>query len=202
MTGLEIFASSLLSGGLAALASVFLFKVALEKKLDKEVERFKSTLRSSETERNEKFQRLLEFRASQLRDFYWPLYLGLQKDNTIWRRILDKRDAEDDLRRDVGGIIEGDVVLPNHSHLVTVIEKNFHLAEADAHLEELLLAYVRHVAIYTAIRKAGEELRFPIKEGEEWPHGLFPAIKTRLEGLQAEYNRLLKIQEFEGETGV
>ncbi len=134
-----------------------------------------------------------------MREFYWPVYFGLQKDNVIWRRILDKRDSKDELQRSVGGVIESDVVLPNHARLVSVIEENLYLAEADEELEKLLLAYVRHVAVYTSMRTAGEELMFPIKEGEAWPDGLFPAIESRLRSLQADYNRLLDLQESAGQ---
>jgi hypothetical protein len=207
---LEFFATGLVSSGLAASTVVFLFKAAFERKLEKEVARFqlgldaeleakKSAHRVGESERDANFNALLDFRAGQLRDFYWPLYVGLQKDNVVWRRILDKRDSDNELKRSVGAIIEKEVVLPNHACLVSVIEKNLYLAEADPELEALLLRYVRHVAVYSAIRSSGEEMRFPIKEGEEWPHELFPVVESRLRSLQDDYNRLLSIQASEGE---
>jgi hypothetical protein len=155
----------------------------------------KSGHRIDEAAHDAKFRSLLEFRGKQLRDFYWPLYIGLQKDNVIWRRILDKRDSSNELRKKVGAVIERDVVLPNHAALVALIEENLYLAEADKELEGLLLAYIRHVSVYRAIRNAGEEMIFPLKLGEEWPHDLFPRIEERTLRLQADYDDMLRSQE-------
>ncbi|MEM9080840.1 MAG: hypothetical protein AAGC74_09135 [Verrucomicrobiota bacterium] len=163
----------------------------------KNLEHLKSEKRTEENTKDARFRSLLEFRGKQLRDFYWPLYLGLQKDNVMWRRILDKRDSNNELKKNVGAVIERDVVLPNHSELVRLIESNLYLAEADKELEQLLLGYIRHVSLYQAIRTAGEEMIFPLKLGEEWPHDLFPRIKERTHILQAEYDAMLKNQERE-----
>ena len=105
---LETFLAGLLSSGVVMSASVFLFRVAFEKRMQKEIESFKaelgekleavkSKLKVGEAQEDAKFRQLLDFRARQLSDFYWPLYIGLQKDNVIWRRILDKSDAKDEL---------------------------------------------------------------------------------------------------------
>ncbi len=210
MNMIEIFFGGILSSGLVLSAAVYLFKIAFEKRLEQEIERFKdelkkkleaikSDLRIGEAQEDAKFRQLIELRARQLSDFYWPLYIGLQKDNVIWRRILDKRDAADKLRQRVGAVIERDVVLPNHDKLVLLIEKNIHLAEADEQLEGHLLHFIRHVAIYKSIRAAGEEMLFPIEAGEEWPKELFPSVERRMRELQQDYNRLLRIQEKSGE---
>jgi len=206
MSFLETVLASLFSSGAVIAAAAYIFKVAFEKRMEQEVESFKaalgerlaeleSRLRIGEAREDVRFRQLLEFRAEQLSEFYWPLYIGLQKDNVVWRRILDKRDGTDELKKRVGTVVERDVVLPNHERLVTLIEKHIHLAEADEELEWLLLVYIRHVAIYKAIRTAGEENVFPISAGEEFPHGLFPAVERRVRELQEDYNRLLNAQE-------
>ncbi len=165
-----------------------------------ELEIIRSGLRIDEATKDVRFRSLLEFRGKQLANFYWPMYLGLQKDNVIWRRILDKRDAKDDLKKQVGAIIERDVVIPNHERMVALIEENLHLAEADEELDALLLRYIRHVAVYKAIRVAGEEMVFPLKLGEEWPHDLPQRIETKTKALQAEYDMLLERQRAGAET--
>jgi hypothetical protein len=202
---LSTFLAVFLSAGSVIGAATYLFRMTFENRLKKEVERFKaelqeklvfveSKLRIDEAQEATMFRQLLDFRSRQLSDFYWPLYIGLQKDNVIWRRILDKRDAKNELRKRVGAVIERDIILPNHEKLTSLIEKNIHLMEPDKELEELLLVYIRHVAVYRSIRAAGEEMVFPMKAGEEWPHDLFPAVEHRLRALQDEYNRLVRVQ--------
>ena len=34
-------------------------------------------------------EKRLEFLERQLSEFYWPLYIRLEKDRSIWKRILD-----------------------------------------------------------------------------------------------------------------
>jgi len=135
----------------------------------------------------------VEFLSRQLSEFYWPIYLRLEKDNTIWHRILDKREDKESLLQKVGSEIEKMVVLPNHDEIVSIIGRSIHLAQSDETLKNLLVQYVRHVAVYKAIRSVGEETLFPINLGEEWPHNLFPEIEKRTMALQREYEKLLGV---------
>ncbi len=131
----------------------------------------------------------LEKRLSQ---FLWPIYLRLQRDNVVWRRILDREHKDDADRSKLAYQIESDVLLPNHTEILTIIERNMHLAGRDQELEKELLAYVRHVDVYRALRKAGITNKDPIAFEEPWPKGLFFAIESRLETCQREYDRVLK----------
>ncbi len=60
-------------------------------------------------------------RLQDLRDalskFYWPLYLRLQRDNIIWRRILDRK-SDDEHRRHLARRIEQEVLIPNHREVL------------------------------------------------------------------------------------
>ena len=38
----------------------------------------------------------LQLLGQQLSEFYWPLYLRLQKDNAVWERILDRSNGQDE----------------------------------------------------------------------------------------------------------
>ncbi len=208
---IRIVIGSLLSTGILVVALLYVFKSSFERLLDQEVEKFKAKLsedlervkaelRLDESERNLKLRLLLEFRGRQLKEFYWPIYLGLQKDNVIWRRITDKNNPDDSLRSDLGTAIERDTILPNHNFMVSVIEKSLYLAEADDELLGELLHYLRHVAVYNALRTSKEarqtsrEELFPDDVGESWPKDLFPMIEQRLKDLQEQYNELLRLQ--------
>ena len=158
----------------------------------RDLEVIRSELRIDEAAKDARFRSLLEFRGRQLSDFYWPLYLALQKDNAIWRRILDKRDATDELRKKVGTVIERDIVMPNHERMVALIESNLHLAEADERLENDLLQFIRYVSVNQSIHIIGDNDAYPAKLGEKWPRHLYPKIEQRTKALQAEYDLLVK----------
>ena len=114
-------------------------------------------------------QQLIE---KQLSEFYWPVYIRLQKDNIIWRRILDRENEDDDFKRKVGTEIENGVILPNHEEIVEIIESKIHLTRTDNDLIDALLKYIKHVAVYKANRAAGYEDLIPIHLQEPWPKNL------------------------------
>jgi hypothetical protein len=133
----------------------------------------------------------LKFVERQLSDFYWPIYLRLQKDNVVWRRILDRNQGDDALRQKVGVEIEKNFILSNHDEIVRIIESNIYLAKADEELLEPLLKYLKHIAVYKAMRAAGCYDKDPIHLQEPWPHDFFPVIEERTKALQSQYDKLL-----------
>lgn len=133
----------------------------------------------------------LKFVERQLADFYWPIYLRLQKDNVVWRRILDRNQGDDALRQRVGVEIEKNFILSNHDEIVKIIESNIHLAKADDELLEPLLKYLKHIAVYKAMRAAGCYDKDPIYLQEPWPKDFFPVIEERTKTLQGQYDKLL-----------
>jgi hypothetical protein len=135
----------------------------------------------------------VDFLERQLSEFYYPIYLRLQKDNVVWKRILDTREEEGSLKQKVGGEIEKNTVLPNHAEIVQIIEKHIHLAQADEKLFDLLLQYINHISVYKAIRDAGEYKVFPLELHEPYPNDLFAEVQRRTLQLQEEYNKLIKI---------
>jgi hypothetical protein len=132
--------------------------------------------------------RNLDFLARQLSEFYWPLYVRLQYDNVVWRRILDANQGDDEIRQKLGREIERNFVLPNHEEMVRIIRSNMHLMENDGIALDAMLRYIRHVAVYKAMRSAGVEDRFPDALGEPWPRELFPRIEHMAYKLQAQYD--------------
>ena len=136
--------------------------------------------------------RRLEFLEKQLSSFYWPLYLRLQKDNVMWRRIGHLADeAGNPLPADAGYAVERGYILPNHAEAVALIAQNAHLID-DKDLFAELLRYVRHVAVYQALRGTPElRERNPRDLGEPFPETLFPLVERKLGKLQDEYQKLL-----------
>lgn len=135
----------------------------------------------------------VDFLERQLSEFYYPIYLRLQKDNIVWKRILDTREEEGSLKQKVGAEIEKNTVLPNHAEIVQIIEKHIHLAQADEKLFGLLLQYINHISVYKAIRDAGEYKVFPLSLGEAYPNDLFDEVQKRTLQFQSEYNKLIEI---------
>jgi hypothetical protein len=123
----------------------------------------------------------------QLSEFYWPLYIRLEKNEIIWTRILDVGE-QDETRRRLAEEIERGVILPNHAEITAIIETRMHLAEADVDFRRELLHYIHHVTLHKALRAAGDTCTFPMDYGVAWPAQLFPMVKRRTEALQREYD--------------
>ncbi len=143
----------------------------------------------------------LERRVSQ---FYWPLYVRLQRDDVIWQKVFYDLGAasgrpkpewvkqlSDADRRNLAREIEDKILLPNHAEAAAVIPANIHLANADETFTELLARYVRHVDVYASLRSAGSDLN-PIDVGEAFPPRLSEAVGDRLRKYQRQYEELLK----------
>ena len=161
--------------------------------LNRAIEKYKAAQALKSEISKQRFVARLQRIERQLSEFYWPMYLRLQKDNIVWRRLLDMVKGQDNPLSRIGSRIETDFILPNHNELVSIIETKIHLAEPDAVLQAALLSYIDHVAVYKAAIAAGftdlhgaqRELLTP------WPHELFPLIEDRTLKLQREYVLLL-----------
>jgi hypothetical protein len=135
--------------------------------------------------------RHIEFLDKQLSQFYYPIYVRLHIDNAVWKRILDKRGGDDELRRRLATAIEKNTILPNHEEVVRIIQSNIHLAESDGAAFEAMLRYISHVAVYKAVREAGCHDRDPASLGEPWPQDLLPMIVKTTGVLQDRYLKLV-----------
>jgi len=135
--------------------------------------------------RRDKKIQLLE---RQLSEFYWPIYIRLEKDNLIWEKVFSKDSGVDPA---VQKTLENSHILPNHQEVMDILGSKIHLARAKAPLSEALSAYIRHITVYQAIRQAGICDRDPLQFGEPYPTEIFELIETEKNRLQAEYDRLL-----------
>jgi hypothetical protein len=139
----------------------------------------------------------------RLSQFYWPLYIRLQRDDVIWHKVFhDLRSnggqpgwaaqlTDDEARKNLAKELEDKVILPNHVEAVGIIRSFIHLANADDEFEQLLAQYVRHVDVYTSLRSAGSDLN-PDQVGEPYPNALSKAVRDRLLKYQAEYEDILR----------
>ena len=71
------------------------------------------------------------------------------------------------------------------------MEANIQFAQPDAELLREIAAYVRHVAVYGALRSTKTYSLNPIDVGEPFPEGLITSLETRLKKLQSEYDVLV-----------
>jgi hypothetical protein len=134
-------------------------------------------------------EKRFDFLERQLSLFYWPIHIRLEKDNVVWRRILDI-DHEDETKRKIATEIERSVILPNHEEILGILSTQMHLAQAHKKLRAAILQYINHVSVYKALRAVEINDAFPLGRGVGWPHDLFPMIKAQTEQLQAEYDAL------------
>ena len=160
--------------------------------LNRILERFKSE-RARENERERlRAQKHLDYLERQLSEFYYPIYVRLHVDGATWDRILDRSKGHDELRQRIGTEIEKNVLLPNHEAIVSIIQTKIHLAESDQQAFDAMLKYVRHVAVYRAMRSAGSYDKDPISLGEPWPAELLPLIERTTYTLQKKYDALVE----------
>lgn len=151
---------------------------------DKLVERQEELARTKRTKK-------LEILERQLSEFYWPLYLKLEKDNLIWHKVFDREQSVDaNLRQQ----LETDFILPNHSEIMEILETKIYLARAHQALSDQILQYIQHIAIYQAIRKAGILDRDPLDFGIPFPTELFRLVKAEKDRLQRDYDQLLDLE--------
>ena len=156
----------------------------------RELEEFKSVRALENEVKKLREGKHLEYREKQLSHFYWAIYMRLSMDNVIWKKILDKRNDNKELRS-IAENIEEKMVLPNHDEIVRILETNIHLMEDDANLLIAIKKYLRHISVYKALRSAGIKDKFPFDYDEPYPTDFFDLISKHAYKIQAEYDKLI-----------
>jgi hypothetical protein len=149
-----------------------------------------SYLRRNEEARRFVLDKRVRFLEQQLSQFYWPIYLHLQKENLYWERLRERTQDPESSQSRLSIQIESGVILPSHKEAMAVIEANLHLAGNSSVVEESL-RYVRHVKLYEMLRAAGIK-DDPVNHGEPYPVKFFPLIHERVNALQSEYDNLIR----------
>ena len=142
-------------------------------------------LQKSENEINAHIYKIEE----QLKNFFWPIQLALKTDDVIWKKVPTLYNDESQLPTETGKLVEHNILIPNHINAVEIIQNNFHLIGDDSLLVSVLLKYIRHVAVFRALRLSGTELN-PIEVKEPFPNELNQIIKKRLKSKQQALKKL------------
>jgi hypothetical protein len=124
----------------------------------------------------------------QLKEFYWPLCVHFQKNDAVWEFLKRAYYSDDALENRVSTELMKVFFLPNHEEISRIIEANVYLAQADEMFMQLIRKFLRHVAIYKAMRSSDLDLD-PIAVGEPWPEGLSEAVAKRTAELQSKFDR-------------
>ncbi len=116
------------------------------------------------------------------------------KDSAIWKIIPQLSNAPNTIPDHLGREVELNYLIRNHEEIVSIIEANIYLAEADETLLKMITAYIRHVAVYKALRTTKTYSLNPIDVEEPLPQGFLSQIETRLKQLQTEFDELVRPQ--------
>jgi hypothetical protein len=170
-------------GALAWSGVTFLAGIASKGAID-------SYLRRKEEAHKFVLDKRVQFLEQQLSQFYWPMYLHLQKDNLYWERLMERNQDPKSSQSRLSLQIESGAILPGHKEAMAVIEANLHLA-GDSTVVQESLRYVRHVKLYEMLRAAGIK-DDPVTHGEPYPRDYFPLIQQRVNALQSEYDNLIR----------
>lgn len=170
-------------GALAWSGVTFLAGIASKGAID-------SYLRRKEEAHKFVLDKRVQFLEQQLSQFYWPMYLHLQKDNLYWERLMERNQDPESSQSRLSLQIESGAILPGHKEAMAVIEANLHLA-GDSTVVQESLRYVRHVKLYEMLRAAGIK-DDPVTHGEPYPRDYFPLIQQRVNALQSEYDNLIR----------
>lgn len=156
-------------------------KAELGRKNGQDLERLTSELNIHEAEASSSFERKIAFERAQLNEFYWPIYLRLKKDDDVWKDVF-KSDLNK-LPHDVRVSMEKNFILPNHSEIMKIIQNKYYLAgitdsKEDQEFEDLILKYVRHVAVYQGLRSSPVyENKEPNDYGADYPYNISEEFK-------------------------
>lgn len=158
---------------------------AFESKLSQGLESYKNVLNTNSELSTDK----RKFVEKQLREFYWPILIRLEKDNAIWETWHDNKYSHDQEKEQIASKIEENDILPNHKEILKIIQDNAYLIQADKTLYDAANKYIDHVTLFVAIRKVGSQ-RDPVEYGKKYPGSFYTEIHDRTFKLQEEYNKL------------
>ena len=146
---------------------------------------FSNDMKRAEEYRAERIQYL----KSKLQLFLDPVLQAIEIDNITWERIQSLSDDKDVFSKKLSVAVEHDFLMENHKKAAECVQKNLHFLALDHPLRKTLIEYVKHVAVYAALRKTGEDLN-PIDVNVEFPDQLESLLRIEFEQAQAAYDRI------------
>jgi hypothetical protein len=140
----------------------------------------------------DKRDRKLKHVDSQLKEFFYPIFYRLQKDDALWRLSPQLSKQEGSLPMEANDVIEKKYILKNHQEVIEIIESKSNLIEEDADFQEQIKEYIKHVAIYETIRSVDSLKHLnPIDFQSPYPKQFKIMIESKMKDLRAEYEDLL-----------
>lgn len=136
---------------------------------------------------NRKVRQKLEEVEYKMNDFYYPIYVRLRRENSIWQKIIRIYQQNGDYR--IINELDGEL-LNNHLHIQDIINKNIVKARPTPEMKDIIVEYDDHVTIYNIMRKIGIRDRFPKDFNAPYPTELMNMITKRLVELQAIQQKL------------
>ena len=140
---------------------------------------------------DDKRKKRLDFLERQLSQFYWPIYLQLQKNNVVWDQLVNGKSFNDQVKLDVDRYLNKNFFKQNNMLIMGLIESNMHLIQPTEKLRAAILQFVRHVALYATLRDIGYDDVDPIALDVPWPEDLFVEIESALFDKQSEFNGMV-----------
>jgi len=147
-------------------------------------------------------QKRIDFLERQLTEFYWPVFFQLQKNQIVWERLTSSVRDDEGLAAEIDYKLERDYFFPTNVQIEQIIEEKFHLVQPDAELEHALLQFMRHQAVFKALRESGKHRIDPVRLGEPWPKDLFSLIELKARQLQKRFDKEIGSNERRSPTTV
>lgn len=198
MTFNEEIIKILIEKGLLAIVAAFLgywINRSFEKFKNNEaalLELKKQNLSLQNTLIQDKRDRKLKHIETQLKEFFYPIYYRLQKDDALWRLSPQLSNKEGALPVEANDLIEKKYILKNHQEIVSIIESKSSLIEEDSEFQEQIREYIKHVAIYETIRSVDSLKHLnPIHFQSHYPKQFKVLVENKIKVLKTEYEQLL-----------
>ena len=129
---------------------------------------------------------------NQLKYFYWPIYIRLQKNADLYRIILKFKPKKENESIDakISRYVQKEVILKTHEEIIDIIITYRHLAETDYEFETLTNQYITHVSIQRGFYHAEmDEYTFIFSEAL-YPLGIDNYFHDKTIALQKKLERL------------
>lgn len=137
-------------------------------------------------------KRKRELLEDKLKNFYWPIYIRLKKNEDTYRLLFKgkmKTDS-DSIDYKISHYVEKEVLLKNHEEILEIITNYRHLAETDTNFEQLTDEYIKHVTIYQGFLHAGINEYPGVKADAPYPTGIDDYFFKKTKVLQEKLERL------------
>jgi hypothetical protein len=156
--------------------------------------------------RNKHYEKLnatkLENIEKNIKNFYFPIYNNLTRENIIWNKIItyfrSNNDENNELIKQFYQELDKEILKIHLENQQIIKERSVDVCVDEiANLSELLMQYDEHVTIYQIIRKLKSDnedinkMIWPGKLGSNYPEKIMHEIENKLNELKNERLKLL-----------